>query len=197
MYSEQLAIGQNYKELKQTITINILDFNYLKGISSPHSVFHLRDDESGLLLTEDIEIHFLELKKFDSYNPDVQTSDPLSQWMLFFKLENEKVLEEIAMTNPVIHKAFNKLDVLSKDKKARAQYEQRLKSMRDRNSILDGAREEGELKGRQEGELKGKLEGKLEAARNALKEGLPLEIVAKIVDLPIETIAEIVKKPSQ
>ena len=86
------------------------------------------------------------------------------------------------MANPVINKALNTLDVLSKDKKARAQYEQRLKSMRDRNSILEGAREEGELKGR------------LEVARNALQEGLQLEIVAKIAGLPIETITTLMKK---
>ena len=105
------------------------------------------------------------------------------------------------MTNPVINKAFSTLDVLSKDKKARAQYEQRLKSIRDRNSILDGAREEGELKGKlecklegkPEGILEGEMKGKLEVARNALKEGLQIEVVAKIAGLSIETITTLVK----
>ena len=190
LYSGQLAAGQKYQELKQTITINILDFDYLTKILKSHSIFQLRDTESGVMLTDDIEIHFLELKKFDSYNPNVQTSDPLSQWMLFLKQENEKVLEVIAMTNPVINKAFNKLDVLSNDKKARAEYEQRLKSLRDRNSILYSAREEGKLEGR----LEGKLEGRLEVARNAIKEGLSPETVAKIAGLPLETINDLMKE---
>ena len=102
------------------------------------------------------------------------------------------------MKNPVINQALNKLDVLSKDKKARAQYEQRLKSQRDLNSMLYSAREEGELKGRLEGRLegeaKGKLEGKLEGARNAIKEGLSPETVAKIAGLPLETITDLMKE---
>ena len=46
--------------------------------------------------------------------------------------------------------------------------------------ILDTAKEEG----REEGEKKGKLE----ATRNALIEGIEPTIVAKITNLPLETI---------
>ena len=105
----------------------------------------------------------------------------------------------IAMTNPVINKEFQTPDELSKDKKARAKYryEQKLKSLSDLNSILYSAREEGRLEGRLAGRLeveaKYKLEGKLEAARNAIKEGLSLETVAKISGLPLETITELMR----
>ena len=42
-----------------TITINILDFNYIKQTRNYHSVFRLFEKDEGFELTEALEIHFM------------------------------------------------------------------------------------------------------------------------------------------
>lgn len=46
------------------MTINILNYSFLKN-EQYHNVFHLREDQTGISLIDDIEVHFLELLKLD------------------------------------------------------------------------------------------------------------------------------------
>ena len=62
MYAEQLEEGRIYKSLKKVISINILTFDMIKN-DRIHNTYHMREDHTGALLVEDIEIHFLELSK--------------------------------------------------------------------------------------------------------------------------------------
>jgi predicted transposase/invertase (TIGR01784 family) len=64
MYTLQLNEGMAYQELAKTITINILDINYILQTRNYHSVFRLFEIEEGFELTEALEIHFMELAKF-------------------------------------------------------------------------------------------------------------------------------------
>jgi len=48
--------GMAYQELANTITINILDFNYIKQTRNYHSVFRLFEKDEGFELTEALEI---------------------------------------------------------------------------------------------------------------------------------------------
>ena len=52
----------------------------------------------------------------------------------------------------------------------------------------------GRAEGRLEGKLEGKLEERLEVALEAIKEGLPLNVVAKITGLNIDEVKELVSK---
>ncbi len=63
MYTRQMQEGMAYKELSKTVTINILDFDYLKQTNSYHSVFHLYEKEERFPLTDTLEMHFMELPK--------------------------------------------------------------------------------------------------------------------------------------
>ncbi len=64
MYLENIKQGQDYTSLEKVITINILDFEFL-GTESYQSSFHLWEDiEKDYMLTDVVEIHFLELPKF-------------------------------------------------------------------------------------------------------------------------------------
>jgi predicted transposase/invertase (TIGR01784 family) len=60
MYEEQLEEGHFYKNLKKVISINILTFNQIPN-DRFHNTYHLREDHTGELLIDDIEIHFMEL----------------------------------------------------------------------------------------------------------------------------------------
>ena len=64
MYLENIKQGQDYTSLEKVITINILDFEFL-GTETYQSSFHLWEDiEKDYMLTDVVEIHFLELPKF-------------------------------------------------------------------------------------------------------------------------------------
>jgi predicted transposase/invertase (TIGR01784 family) len=69
------------------------------------------------------------------------------------------------------------------DEEARRAYWSIRGAEHDRISGLNGARMEGQQIGR--------AEEKLEIARNALTEGLPIEVIQKITGLDMETIASL------
>ena len=50
------------ESLKKTIAINILDFESLP-VEKFHSSFHIIEDETGIKLTDVMEVHFLEMPK--------------------------------------------------------------------------------------------------------------------------------------
>ncbi|WP_064774410.1 Rpn family recombination-promoting nuclease/putative transposase [Neomoorella mulderi] len=148
LYHGQLTSGQKFADLRKTVTINILAFDWFRGDGRYHRAFHVRDDETGELLCDDLEIHFLELEKIKAIKR--RPKDALEAWMMYLNnLEGEE-MEAIAMENPGIRKALTIEKAFWQSKKERRLYELREKAMRDEISALAGARAEGETKGRQE-----------------------------------------------
>ena len=67
LFLEGIKKGEDYINLTKVITINILDFDYL-DIEKFHSKYHLwEDSEENYLLTDLIEIHFIEMPKFKRF----------------------------------------------------------------------------------------------------------------------------------
>lgn len=180
LYSGQIKRGGSYKELNKTITINILNFEYLES-EKYHNIYHLYEDELKTKLTELMEIQFVELPKFLRAKPEINNS--LNGWLEFLVNPNK---EGIDMSEPVIRKAITVLDMLSRDPETVRLAELRMKKILDERSMLEGAKEEGILEG--------KLEGKLEAARNLLKLGVCLDIVVKATGLLEKEVIEIQKE---
>lgn len=139
-YSGQLEKGKPYKQLKKCVTINILNFTVLPN-ERYHNVFHLREDHSGISLSDDLEIHFLELSKLDK--EAVPVDGGLVNWLLFLKSENKQNWEVLKVHEPELGKAMTVLEFLSQDKEARRLYEMRQKALHDEASMLAGARKEG------------------------------------------------------
>jgi len=61
MILKQLVKGDNYNQLNKTITINILDFDYIND-EKFHSSYHLYEDMTKTLVSDIVKIHFIELK---------------------------------------------------------------------------------------------------------------------------------------
>jgi len=185
LYTSQLQSGQDYTELKKAIAINIINFSYLPT-DSYHSIFELREIASGVKLTDDLQIHFLELPKLKNHRAD--TDDVLVKWMLFLKGVNDETMEAISMGEPAIKKALNVLDILSKDKEAKELYEIREKSLHDQISSLTGAREEGRQEGIEEGREEGKKQEKIEMAKKLLKSGSDISFISMVTGLDASEI---------
>ncbi|WP_338540828.1 Rpn family recombination-promoting nuclease/putative transposase [Paenibacillus tundrae] len=176
LYSAQLTEGQPYKALKKCVTINILNFSFLPN-EQYHNIFHLREDRSGITLSDDIELHFLELPKLDAREHSVQEGG-LVNWLLFLNGTERDQWEVLSMNEPVLKKAMNTLEFLSQDAEIRLQYEARQRYLHDEASIREGAFAEGEQK------------KAIEIALKLLKMGVELSI---IVDASGLTKDEILK----
>ena len=66
LYSEELKAGDEYGDLKQTICINIINFN-LFDYEDYHSNFKVLENERHELLTDKFAIHFFELRKLSKF----------------------------------------------------------------------------------------------------------------------------------
>lgn len=132
MYQAQLIKGSGYEKLEKAIAINILDFSLFDTSVAPgkyHTKFEVREVELGFRLTDDLEMHFLELPKFLE-----DKGSNLDDWVLFFRHGHE-LQEEVYqdMIQPV-REAISRLDRLGKNDHFKAVYEARQKEASDREA---------------------------------------------------------------
>lgn len=196
MYIEQLNSGEKFSKLKKTITINILDFNILP-IEKYHNLFHIIEDEVKLRLTDVLEIHFLEMPKLHG-NKHINENDNLTQWMMFLDSESKEGIEMLAEKNNQIKKAYDILQVMSKDKAARALYLAREMALHDEATRLEEAEERGKAEGIQQGIQQGIRQGASKGSEQRAIEiakkligVLDDEIIAEKTGLTIETVKEL------
>jgi predicted transposase/invertase (TIGR01784 family) len=155
------------------VTINILNFSILPN-ERYHSVFHLREDHSGIPFIDDMEIHIMELSKL-GLQP-IPNEGGLLNWLLFLKSEDTSNWEVLKMNEPHLGKAMTALEYLSQDAEARRLYEMRQKALHDEASMLEGAREEGSFK------------KAVEIARKMLAKGKDIEEIVEFSGLTVEEI---------
>jgi predicted transposase/invertase (TIGR01784 family) len=182
LFYGQLKAGQSFEWLKKTITINIIDFDYI-NLEPYHTVFQLLENEKDYRLSDLLEIHFIELPKFRKVKPDL--NQPLDRWLLFIEDSPEEVRQMLSNTDPEIAKAEAILEHLGSLDEVRRYYEAREMAIHDEITRMNGARKEGRLEGEEEGRVK--------TAKNLLLMGLDVETVAKGTELPVAKIVEIQK----
>ena len=172
LIQHQLKAGESYFQLTPIIQINILDFSLLPG-ESIVSRFLLKEKDSNTILTEDFQMIYVELPKFQKTKiEDLQTEAEI--W--FYLLNNiqnltEESRMEILKKKPDLKNAFGVLEMYSSDPEKQREFEERLRA--DENYAY-------ELAVRYE---KGKLEKSLETARKMLEEGDSIEKILRISGL--------------
>ena len=144
MLLSQLKKGEDYSNLNRTVTINILDFNYLEGekFIKNYALFEKGTKE---LLTDLLEYIFIELPKFTETNKDY--NNKLHKWLTFLSNPTGKEIEEFMRTDGEIKEAMDVLYKISGDKEAVMLAEMRKKAMMDEQSRLNDARREGRREG--------------------------------------------------
>jgi predicted transposase/invertase (TIGR01784 family) len=138
-HAEQLLKGERYEMLLPTYTICFLNETLFQD-NAYHHTFRVYDDHNGVLLCKDLEIHLLELSKFDVAVEAVQT--PLERWCYFFKHGASLDLANLPATlsDPMIRKAMEVLMKVSQDEIERHRAAERLKGERDAASLAADAR---------------------------------------------------------
>ncbi|GGA43517.1 Rpn family recombination-promoting nuclease/putative transposase [Paenibacillus physcomitrellae] len=189
MYYHQIPKGGNYNTLQKCVTINILNYSSLPN-DRYHSVFHLREDHTGIALLDDIEIHVIELTKLDPQKVTLNEGG-LINWLMFLKGADKSNWEVLTVKEPMLKKAMNTLEFLSQDTAARMAYDARMKALSDEKSRIESAMKVG----REEGKVEGKAEGKAETALKLLEMGAAIEMIAEATGMTEEAIRAL--KPQQ
>jgi len=215
MYTSDFKAGESYDKLHRCIAINIIADGF-KLNNAIHSEYLLQEKETHTMLTDVLEIHFLDLQAAKGEGKTEGKRDQLINWLRFIGATNRKERAMIATTSPVLQMLNEKIDILTLSPTERKLYESRMKLKSDITTIsetqfsagVERGLAEGKSLGLAEGEARGKLlglaEGKslglaegevrgsrqkaLETARNLLVIGLSIENIAKATGLTVQEV---------
>ena len=184
LYSYQIGKNEDYSLLKDVISINLLNFKLFKNHERCHSACHITDDFNGKVIIKDFEMHFIELPKFRL--GDIKKLKKSEKWIALFSNKcTDEELEEIAMSEPAIKKALEYQNYFMHDEKLRYKYELQEKAIRDYNSSVMAARQEGIQQGIQKANIQNAIK--------FLKLGVDIKTVSEGTGLSIEKITELQK----
>ena len=130
-----------------------------------HHHFRMVEKELSEVLQDAIEIHTVELAKYNTELGVVSQSNVLEQWCYWIKYSHEHTEEELRALLPSLPflQATHELNEIREVTKEKHMYDSREKAVLDLQSGLIDAKEEGREegleKGREEGLEKGREEG--------------------------------------
>ncbi|MDA2631854.1 Rpn family recombination-promoting nuclease/putative transposase [Bacillus cereus] len=211
LYTSQLQKGMPYSALRKTITINLLNFIMFLDHKEFHTKGTLWNTQQQKLLSDDIEIHIIEIPKLteqwheEKVNP---WKDPFARWLLLLSANEDehltKLLEDIAMNqDPILQKAINKWERMSQDSSFRQAYDAREKVLMDEAAKFAHAETEGMKRGMEKGLEKGIKQGIEKGIEKGIEQGIEkgrkegvqqgkIQMIKSMYDLgiPLETIAK-------
>ena len=138
--------------------------------------------------TNTFEMHFIELPKFKEKNPDCNTK--LEQWLWLIDGSKEEKVEMSAKENEEVNKTVEELNKWSKDPDEVAKYEEREWSIMRYDVEMKTNRELGE----KAGEKRGRENEKRNVVKNLHKLNIPIEKIAKAVELTEKEVEEVLSK---
>ncbi len=173
---EKEAKPIDYGSLKPVISISLLDIDLVKENDRLHTCYQLKEVTTGILLTDHIQIHLLELKKSQE-----NLTKKLKLWILFFTAENlEEVREMLIKEDVIFEKVFDCYDRFKGDPKLLEAYrEARAYMLTQRDTLV-----QERLEGREEGEYNKSIA----IAKNLLAMNMPIESIATATGLSVSEI---------
>ena len=198
MYAANLKIGDTYSDLRKTISIIILDddFKLTKNLGKPQTTWKIRESENThLILTDYLEIIIIEIPKvLKAYHKN--PNDEVLQWMLFLDNPEKEEVTRIMEENKDIKEAKEELDRISQDDILRRKALNRTLEIADKLQLKKEAKEALE-KGKNIGVQEGEKATKERIARELKEMNLPIQQIAKAVELTEEEVKKILKNTEQ
>ncbi|MFT4314821.1 MAG: Rpn family recombination-promoting nuclease/putative transposase [Wolbachia pipientis] len=204
-YSRQSG---NYIDFKTVFFIAISNSTLFPSDVYYISTHNIRDIKTNGHYLKDFQFVFIELPKFTKSKVE-QLETTVERWCFFFKYAEETTdedLRKIAEKSPIIKLAYDELDKFHWNEKDLVAYEERVMDLQKEAAILeqklDDATQKGRQEGRQEGiqigHEKGREEGekqaKIAVAKNLLKAGVSVDLIAESTGLPQAKITQLKKE---
>lgn len=161
LFTEQLGKTDPYSDLKQTITLAIVDFILLDNEDDLHNIYRYLNVKTHKELSELKELHFIELRK---YNDDKPRKDQtrFEKWLHALRFKNiyggADMLPKELLEDDEIGPAMREFQKAIADPKIRNLIEMREKAERDEVSRLAFSFDQGKAQGKVEGKEEGKAE---------------------------------------
>jgi predicted transposase/invertase (TIGR01784 family) len=179
-YTKGIEAGQDYSLLPAVICINILDFGYIP-LEEFHTSFHLYEDRhKEYMLTDALELHFLDMVKFRRQPEKDIKNDPLQRWLVYFDKHSPiTLIEEVLRMDPAIQEMQEKIEWIQGNPELFRAYLRYEKAASDEVTRINGAKREG------------RKERSLEIASKMKKRGLPIDQIAEDTGLSVEEITKL------
>ena len=185
-YSKLLKKGEEYEDLTPVISINLLNFNLNKNDKNVHSCYMIYDTKNKRLLTDHLQIHIIELKKFKFKDNDLKKD--LNYWLGFFTTNNmEAYMSEIVKEKPIMEEAHKRYNNFIRSRLMMSEYEKKEIYQYDKQITLEEKRREGKAEGIKEGIEKRNYT----IAKSMKKDGADINLISKYTGLSIEEIEKL------
>eukprot|EP01059_Diplonema_ambulator_P037550 TRINITY_DN9987_c0_g1_i1.p1 TRINITY_DN9987_c0_g1~~TRINITY_DN9987_c0_g1_i1.p1 ORF type:complete len:277 (+),score=0.78 TRINITY_DN9987_c0_g1_i1:652-1482(+) len=161
LYTEQLTAGHDYDSLSKAIGIHILNFVSITEDERYHNCFHITEKETGERYFTDLELHTIELKKFEGETKALselvgKIKSSLDIWLAFLirydLLDKDQLPPELEDRH--LRKALSVLELMNFSKEEREVYDGRLKWLMIEASTLKKRYKQGLAEGRAEARAK-------------------------------------------
>ena len=202
LVNSSLQQGFKYDKMKKSIVVSIINGILFNELDSCHSIFDVRERETGFPLSDRLEFHFLELGKVDGQKP-VEALTEAERLAAYLKYANDEdkqdYVQEIIYSEglTMTENAYRKV---TQDEIEYERMESRLKYQLQYNTDMSLARQEGlELglergleqgleRGLEQGRTEGEAAATVKLARAMKDKGLETEAIAEITGLTAEEI---------
>ncbi|MEI0557924.1 Rpn family recombination-promoting nuclease/putative transposase [Brachyspira intermedia] len=196
-YISNLRNNEKYNDLKQVIVINILDFNLLKDINKEHSCYVIKELETNHILTNHLEMHFLELPKYLSSSSTL--TDELYAWFYFLTIKEkrekmEEIMEMLVKKNPIMKEVYDEYNKFVNTKDLFENYSEYEKNYFDILALNEErikGREEGLKEGLEKGIEQGEKNKAISMAKNMKARNMDLNLISELTGLTIKEIEEL------
>ena len=186
MYTANFQIGEDYRKLRKTISIIIVDdeIKEFKEIKKSQTKWQIREEKYvERILTQYFEIDIIELPKaIEEYKNNKENG--MLQWMMFLDNPENMEVTKIMESNEDIKDAKEELDKISQDEILRRMAIKAQIERADQKELLYEAKRDGLA----EGEAKGEKKAKLETAKKLLAKKIDIETIIEVTGLTKEEI---------
>ncbi len=196
LYGRRLVRSEEYTALNHTVVISILAYRLFDDEVWPHyhsSFAVLNTKDMNHKLTDDLEIHFVELPKWK--RKPVSEMSRLERWMAYLSPRTtDEERGQLAMVDNAIETAMEAENVFVASPEYLTAYERYEKRVRDEAAMKSAARKDGIAIGEARGEAKGRR-----AERNKLiiklhNAGMSNAEIAGLVEADESEVASVIRK---
>ena len=163
LHSSQPSRGvRRYDRLSRTYQVTFCSYTVFPNRSDYVNSFSLRHDEDNELLSDAMQVVYVELSKLQEImKKSVDDMTDLEKWAVFFQYASEpnhrETVNKVIASKEVLQMAGNRLMSISQDERERAVFRSRRMFQTDMQSDLATAEDRGERRGRAEGRAEGVL----------------------------------------
>ena len=194
MYTADFKAGESYDKLHRCIAINIIADGFRLN-DAIHSEYLLQEKTAHTVLTDVLEVHFLDLqaaKRAKEEGKAAGKQGQLINWLRFIGATDKEERKMIATKSPVLQMLNEKIDVLTLSPTERKLYESRMKLKSDITTISEtqfsAGVERGKSLGLAEGEVRGSRQKALETARILKQFGDSVQKIVQVTGLTVQEV---------